>query len=53
MSDFITQDPLWLPTVKYKAGRYRPVRIADEPITAHYRFIKNVSRVAGRTCNNV
>ena len=25
------------------AGRYRPVRVADGPITARYRFIKNVS----------
>ena len=24
------------------AGRYRPVRVADGPITARYRFIKNV-----------
>ena len=23
------------------AGRYRPVRVADGPITARYRFIKN------------
>ena len=27
------------------AGRYRPVRVADGPITARYRFIKNVSWV--------
>ena len=26
---------------KSKAGRYRPVRVADGPITARYRFIKN------------
>ena len=25
------------------AGSYRPVRIADGPITARYRFIKNVN----------
>ena len=25
------------------AGRYRPVRVADESITARYRFIKNAS----------
>ena len=25
------------------AGRYRPVRVADGPITARYRFIKNAS----------
>ena len=31
--------------VLYKsiAGRYRPVRTADGPITARYRFIKNAS----------
>ena len=27
------------------AGRSRPVRAADEPITARYRFIKNASWV--------
>ena len=26
---------------KSTAGRYRPVRVADGPITARYRFIKN------------
>ena len=26
------------------AGRYRPVRVADGPITARCRFIKNASR---------
>ena len=30
---------------KSKAGRYRPVRVAEGPITARYRFIKNASRV--------
>ena len=25
------------------AGRYRPVRVADGPITTRYRFIKNAS----------
>ena len=30
------------------AGRYRPVRVADGPITARYIFIKNASWV--RTC---
>ena len=25
------------------AGRYRPVRVADGPITSRYRFIKNAS----------
>ena len=34
-------------SILYKsiAGRYRPVRVADGPITARYRFIKNASRV--------
>ena len=26
---------------KSKAGRYRPVRVADGPIMARYRFMKN------------
>ena len=30
---------------KSKAGRYRPVRVADGPITARFRFIKNASWV--------
>ena len=29
---------------KYIAGRYRPVRVADGPITARCRFMKNASR---------
>ena len=31
-------------SILYKsiAGRYRPVRVADGPITARYRFRKNV-----------
>ena len=28
------------------AGRYRPVRVADGPITARYRFIKNAGSVS-------
>ena len=28
---------------KYIAGRYRPVRVADGPIKARCRFIKNAS----------
>ena len=28
---------------KSTAGRYRPVRVADGPIAARYRFIKNAS----------
>ena len=34
-------------SILYKsiAGRYRPVREADEPMTARYRFIKNASWV--------
>ena len=33
-------------SILYKsiAGRYRPVRVADGPITARCRFIKNASR---------
>ena len=37
---------MWIPaSILYKsiAGRYRPVRVADGPITARYRFIKNAS----------
>ena len=30
---------------KFIAGHYRPVRVADGPITARYRFIKNASWV--------
>ena len=32
-------------SILYKsiAGRYRPVRVADGPMTARYRFIKNAS----------
>ena len=35
-------------SILYKsiAGRYRPVRVADGPITARYRFIKNAYWVA-------
>ena len=38
-------------SILYKSisGRYRPVRVADGPITARYRFIKNASWVI--TCN--
>ena len=28
---------------KFIAGRYRPVRVADGPITARYRYIKDAS----------
>ena len=37
-------------SILYKsiAGRYRPVRVADGPITARYRFIKNAKSIAGR-----
>ena len=33
-------------SILYKSivGRYRPVRVADGPITARYRFVKNASR---------
>ena len=36
-------------SILYKsiAGRYRPVRVADGPITARYRFIKNASWEVG------
>ena len=33
---------------KSVAGRYRPVRVADGPITARYRFIKNASQVISK-----
>ena len=38
--DFCEPTPV---SILYKsiAGRYRPVRVADGPITARYRFIKN------------
>ena len=38
----------YLVSILYKsvAGRYRPVRVADGPITARYRFINNASWVA-------
>ena len=37
-------------SILYKsiAGRYRPVRVADGPITARYRFIKNAGWEAVR-----
>ena len=43
-SDMYTIYPV---SILYKsiAGRYRPVRVADGPITARYRFIKNASWV--------
>ena len=36
-------------SILYKsiAGRYRPVRVADRPITARCRFVKNASWVIG------
>ena len=37
---------------KHIASRYRPVRVADGPITARYRFIKNASWVQTRTFNH-
>ena len=33
------------------AGRYRPVRVSDGPITARCRFIKNASWELARTAN--
>ena len=42
-------------SILYKsiAGRYRPVRVADGPITARYRFIKNASWVFIFRPNNI
>ena len=39
-------------SILYKsiAGRYRPIRVADGPITARYRFIKNAYWVIN--CHN-
>ena len=39
----IVYSSLYPVSILYKsiAGRYRPVRVADGPITARYRFIKN------------
>ena len=37
---------LSLSPYKSIAGRYRPVRVADGPITVRYRFMKNASWVA-------
>ena len=41
-------------SILYKsiAGRYRPVRVADGPITARYRFIKNAYWDLVRRGNN-
>ena len=38
---------IYLVSILYKsiAGRYRPVRVADGPITARYRFIRNANLV--------
>ena len=38
---------------KSTAGRYRPVRVADGPITARYRFIKNASLDIIETLNSI
>ena len=39
-------------SILYKsiAGRYRPVRVADGPITARYIFIKNAYWVVAARC---
>ena len=39
-------------SILYKpiAGRYRPVRVADGPITARYRFIKSASWAVDIPC---
>ena len=44
---FSTKSSLFPVSILYKsiAGHYRPVRVADGPITARYRFIKNAGRV--------
>ena len=41
---------IYLASILHKsiAGRYRPVRVTDGPITARYRFIKNASWVIRR-----
>ena len=41
----LNKGPICPVSILYKsiAGRYRPVRVADGPITARYRFIKNAS----------
>ena len=38
-----SRDATFPESILYKsiAGRYRPVRVADGPITARYRFMKN------------
>ena len=40
VAGMLTRDPA---SILYKstAGHYRPVRVADGPITTHCRFIKN------------
>ena len=47
--------PMYPVSILYKfiAGRYRPVRVADGPITARYRFIKNPSWVKHLQCKRV
>ena len=44
--------PLSIPN-KSVAGRYRPVRVADGPITARWRFINNASWVLTDAPNKV
>ena len=41
-------------SILYKsiAGCYRPVRVADGPITVRYRFIKNASWVNTSSCTH-
>ena len=38
---------------KYNAGRYRPVRVADEPLTIRCRCIKNASWAHNPTARNI
>ena len=42
--------PTFKVSILYKstAGRYRSIRVADEPITAHYGFIKTASWVQSK-----
>ena len=54
VSDFNTRNKLLYPaSILYKSteGRYRPLRVADGPIAACCRFIKNVYRVTAKLLN--
>ena len=47
MIRFVTVQTIYPVSILYKsiAGLYRPVRVADGPITVRYIFIKNASWV--------